>query len=1010
MRTIIIKCCFILLVILTKQLHAQSIQLRFPDTIAVNGTIMEVPVYADSSLTGKGIISYQFKIDCSSYHADVLDVIGTGTLSSGFGAPIYSVNPITNIISISSAGSSPLAGTGVLFKIRFQYKQAGGFYLSFTNGVTSNYVNQGSPLLTFKPGSVTINNPPVIMAYFANNAPLTVGDSVQVNVSGGTAPYTYQVLNPGVATITSTGMLKSVAAGKTKVRVESTNAIIDTTDIELEIRNLKLSLPDTTILPVSSVLYPVTINSTSGSSVLSGTFRIDYDPGYMVPDSVVLTNTLLAGKSVSFQTYPGYTIFSFATTTPLSGAGVLLNIRFAIINPFASGISIQHILFNQNIPANSKNGSIQFTPLPPLQVSPNVGAFFTNQTQLYIASGGKPPYTFSVTDTSKGSINAGGLFIAKRGGVVKVQVKDSLNAIIQTNNLQVYDAALLFPSISALPNAIVEYPVFLTNMMGGRSLMSFQVTVNFPANTLDSIQVILANGIASGWTPVQNVQADKVIIALAGTTPVNTNGLFFTIKAKVKSIVTLGSNISMTPTDVLFNESGFYAKLNAGNINIVSSLQKDIGINTYQNILSSCTKSNQEEVAATLYNYGNVTYLWGDSLFVGYKLNASSEVIDTLVLTNQLSQYQSLQFSFKTKANLALVGSYSIKVYSRLPGDINHVNDTATINFQTYGNPIVQLGNDTTICSGGNFSLNAFNTGSSYIWNTSATAASIIVDTSGSFSVKVTNGFNCSSYDTIVIVVHPKPQTSAISGATNVHVDTAETYSVINTVGSNYNWGVIGGIKLSGGFTNSIVVDWDSLYFGQVRVVETNTFGCKGDTVVLSMVSILPIQLVSFSGNRISDGVNLSWRTSSEENCDRFELERSLDAKRYLKIGEIAGSGTTNKLSSYTYLDGEALAIFTQTSQLYYRLKQVDFDGRFAYSNTIEVSDGKQLNGSLWVYPNPTSSTIYVKGVIGRGYVQDLLGNILHTFTGDGVIDMSGLEPGIYLLSSDSGKQKILKY
>jgi hypothetical protein len=92
----------------------------------------------------------------------------------------------------------------------------------------------------------------------------------------------------------------------------------------------------------------------------------------------------------------------------------------------------------------------------------------------------------------------------------------------------------------------------------------------------------------------------------------------------------------------------------------------------------------------------------------------------------------------------------------------------------------------------------------------------------------------CSSVDSTMFTVNPKPTTGTISGSIAPQRNTQETYSVTNTSGSTYNWFVAGGTQSSGGTTSAIAVQWAGTGPGLVAVRETNA-GCPADTVKLSV-------------------------------------------------------------------------------------------------------------------------------------------------------------------------------
>lgn len=116
--------------------------------------------------------------------------------------------------------------------------------------------------------------------------------------------------------------------------------------------------------------------------------------------------------------------------------------------------------------------------------------------------------------------------------------------------------------------------------------------------------------------------------------------------------------------------------------------------------------------------------------------------------------------------------------------------------------------------------------------------------------------------------------------------------------------------------------------------------------------AIVPVELVSFYGERGDVGVELNWVTVSEKNNLGFEIEKSqksnVKSQNWEKIGFVNGVGTTTQVSSYSFIDYE----ITQGT-VFYRLKQIDLDGTFKYSDVIEI-ESLPLEFSLKQnYPNP---------------------------------------------------------
>lgn len=136
--------------------------------------------------------------------------------------------------------------------------------------------------------------------------------------------------------------------------------------------------------------------------------------------------------------------------------------------------------------------------------------------------------------------------------------------------------------------------------------------------------------------------------------------------------------------------------------------------------------------------------------------------------------------------------------------------------------------------------------------------------------------------------------------------------------------------------------------------------------------TILPIELINFNANATELGNELFWKTLSEINNDYFVIETSKDAKNYEAIANIQGAGNSVQPIDYYFLDQDPMAGVT-----YYRLKQVDFDGKFSYSDIVAV---KRLSiGEIVLAPNPVKDILNVEINVTEGglysfVLTDLLG------------------------------------
>jgi hypothetical protein len=126
---------------------------------------------------------------------------------------------------------------------------------------------------------------------------------------------------------------------------------------------------------------------------------------------------------------------------------------------------------------------------------------------------------------------------------------------------------------------------------------------------------------------------------------------------------------------------------------------------------------------------------------------------------------------------------------------------------------------------------------------------------------------------------------------------------------------------------------------------------CIGTLALMAnVVSGLPVELTSFAGNWDGTNVNLNWETATELNNYGFEIEKKTEFSNWYTIGFVEGSGTKQSPSSYSFNDLK----ISQAGKYSYRLKQIDNNGSFNYSQTVEMNLNP-ANGFVLEqnYPNP---------------------------------------------------------
>ncbi len=173
--------------------------------------------------------------------------------------------------------------------------------------------------------------------------------------------------------------------------------------------------------------------------------------------------------------------------------------------------------------------------------------------------------------------------------------------------------------------------------------------------------------------------------------------------------------------------------------------------------------------------------------------------------------------------------------------------------------------------------------------------------------------------------------------------------------------------------------------------------GCTGaSTPTLSGDISLPVELTSFQATAESQQVALTWQTASEEINKGFDIERSANGETWETIGFVAGAGTTLETQDYTFTDEAPLS-----GKNYYRLKQLDFDGVFDYSEIVSVEmDIEQPD--LRVFPNPVGEVLNVQGITaGQVTIYNTLGQPMRNLaiTSDNMqIAMQDFPKGHYMV------------
>jgi len=245
--------------------------------------------------------------------------------------------------------------------------------------------------------------------------------------------------------------------------------------------------------------------------------------------------------------------------------------------------------------------------------------------------------------------------------------------------------------------------------------------------------------------------------------------------------------------------------------------------------------------------------------------------------------------------------------------------------------------------------------------------------------------------------------------AGNLPANRIAKFNMVNSTWSPIGEGATGSVDAMAvqGTTGSMII---AGAFGQVgNNIQANYVARFTDNE-----NPLPVELVSFTALREEDKVNLNWSTSTETNNKGFELLRFAqnDSNDWQKIGFVQGYGTTTELKHYSFIDDNLNAgVYS------YRLKQIDYDGTFSYSDIIEVDFTGVVEFTLEQnYPNPFNPSTTIRySLPSEGDIEltvfDVFGSEIETLVNQQQpagsysidFDASHLSSGIYFYQLSAG-------
>jgi hypothetical protein len=374
---------------------------------------------------------------------------------------------------------------------------------------------------------------------------------------------------------------------------------------------------------------------------------------------------------------------------------------------------------------------------------------------------------------------------------------------------------------------------------------------------------------------------------------------------------------------------------------------------------------------------------------------ASVDSVNDIVLTSAYSD----SATFRTLADTAHIVFISAGLSSSCDGDTLKffaLHSEAPYTIQLYKNGVAYLSGvsvtDTATFTGlssGNYYATATGTGSGGSFGTSDTTQ---------LTPPLPSGLSApdSTISATSAVLHWDSLSCVKSFNIQYELKGTSTWITINTTSNTDTFNLTGLLS-------------DTVYFWRVASVDSVSIpSAYSDTSSFRTLSALPVTLLYFNANAVGNTVQLNWKTTAEINNKYFEVQRSADGITFTAIGNVPGNGTSGLPHTYELTDGDPLQGIN-----YYRLKQVDNDGNYVYTNIVSITFGTSTQFVL--YPNPATSIVNIKvpfsSQTGTVIIYDMQGRfVFEQFINGNIIseqlDISKLSSGIYNVTLLQGNQK----
>ncbi|CAN5728493.1 hypothetical protein BH11BAC4_BH11BAC4_12990 [soil metagenome] len=214
------------------------------------------------------------------------------------------------------------------------------------------------------------------------------------------------------------------------------------------------------------------------------------------------------------------------------------------------------------------------------------------------------------------------------------------------------------------------------------------------------------------------------------------------------------------------------------------------------------------------------------------------------------------------------------------------------------------------------------------------------------------------------------------------------------------------------------ITDYSNMFFGTPSLPPTNNSGVSPSFVPLQPITVVPVRFTGFTVTKSTNDAILKWDVTNEDaNTDRYELERSVNGVDFINFATVQKNTVNSANNSYTSTDADISGRVMNRGIVYYRVKQVDKDGRFVYTEIRNIRFSGTKGFDVNVFPNPVKDIATVNIDLSSKaevfiIISDATGKEMQKITLDAAVggntkqvNMRNYAAGTYLFKIKAGEE-----